>query len=597
VNTIEHIIKNISFESDATKGVLFVNPPDASKDLFSNEAALRKNYWSYPAYGLGILSSLIESIDVNCNIVNLNHEILKGVIDSNGNNDFESLWKHHLNNEISKGIYDIVVITCMFSQTHESAKDVVDFLLEYESNILLCMGGVHTTNAITDARTRKKFVLDFHGVDLFFLYESEYDFFSFVKYLKNKDRIHDDSDNTIINNVVINSDKFINNIPGRIPPSESDINVIPSQHLMDISDISKYGNIGGFHSVLKPDSIISTIIANRGCRARCTFCSVSSFNGRGVRHRTVNSLIEELTILRYEYGVDHVMWLDDDFLHDKKSKIELFNGIVKNGIDITWDCTNGVLASSCTDEVISAARDSGCIGLTIGVESGNREILREIRKPGTAEVFFKASEVLRRYPEINSRVFLMIGFPGETYGMINDTVTLAEKMALDWYNITIYQPLPNTEITVINNQDSEILDFEHVRYNSGPYGKQNDSNSRLNSIITSDIFGEIDLNAVPDRGEQLDEIWFNLNHRLNFIPLRAVDNEEKLRQQFLYLKNIAYTVAPNDPFALHYYLLLNKTVGNSDDIIVSDRLKDVLSSSDYWMNKYSEYGLHYDNIT
>ena len=64
---------------------------------------------------------------------------------------------------------------------------------------------------------------------------------------------------------------------------------------------------------------ISTILSNRGCRAQCTFCSVRNFNGVGVRRRTIDSVIEELKILKFEHGIDHIMWLDDDFYIIEKS--------------------------------------------------------------------------------------------------------------------------------------------------------------------------------------------------------------------------------------------------------------------------------------
>ena len=104
------------------------------------------------------------------------------------------------------------------------------------------------------------------------------------------------------------------------------------------------------------------------------------------------------------------------------------------------------IAAACKDEVIHAARDSGCVGVNIGMESGNREILKKIKKPGTLENFLKAAEVFRKYEEINARVFLMIGFPDESYKQILDTINVANEMALDWYNVGILQPLPNTPI-------------------------------------------------------------------------------------------------------------------------------------------------------
>ena len=51
-------------------------------------------------------------------------------------------------------------------------------------------------------------------------------------------------------------------------------------------------------------------------------------------------------MLRYDYDVKHIMWLDDDFLYDKAESYTLLNEMVRQNVDLTWDCTNGVLASS-----------------------------------------------------------------------------------------------------------------------------------------------------------------------------------------------------------------------------------------------------------
>ena len=102
------------------------------------------------------------------------------------------------------------------------------------------------------------------------------------------------------------------------------------------------------------------------------------------------------------------------------------------------------IAASCTEEVIAAAEASGCIALIIGMESGNPTILRQIAKPGTVDTFLRAAEVLRRHERINSNVYFMLGFPGETIGMIRDTIEIARRMGLDWYRMKPLQPLPST---------------------------------------------------------------------------------------------------------------------------------------------------------
>ena len=121
-----------------------------------------------------------------------------------------------------------------------------------------------------------------------------------------------------------------------------------------------------------------------------------NFNGVSVRQRSVESVFDELEILNKDHGIEHIVWLDDDLLKDHKRAIELFNGIVNRKISISWDATNGVIASSCTKEVVDAMSKSGCIALNIGMESGNREILKQIKKPGTVETFLKGSSSSKR---------------------------------------------------------------------------------------------------------------------------------------------------------------------------------------------------------
>ena len=62
----------------------------------------------------------------------------------------------------------------------------------------------------------------------------------------------------------------------------------------------------------------ATVLSNRGCRAQCTFCSVRNFNGVSVRQRSVESVLDELELLKDRYGIGHFVWLDDDLLKDHR---------------------------------------------------------------------------------------------------------------------------------------------------------------------------------------------------------------------------------------------------------------------------------------
>jgi len=274
--------------------------------------------------------------------------------------------------------------------------------------------------------------------------------------------------------------------------------------------------------------------------------------------------------------------------------------MIQLDLNMTWDCTNGVLASSCTEDIVSAAESSGCIGINIGVESGNPSILKIIKKPGTVETFLSASEIFKKHQGINARVFLMIGFPHETYQMIEDTYQLAIDMDLDWYNITIYEPLPNTNMFDDMVDDGLIKKYksEDVRYNAGPYGKTREGvrKNHFSTTHKNSIFSNNQPEKVPSRDE-LDNIWFNLNYELNFKRLDKNFSKIKLEQQYRYMNNIANLVAPDDAFALYFGIYMNYRYNSNIDKVMFERLKQCLNSSQYWQRRFKEFGLNVTDIS
>jgi len=581
------------FPSGIIRRFLIVIPPDADKVMFNYATAKRKRYWNFPPYGAGLLAAHLRNEGVEVGLLNLNDIVLKTCQDSIAEDDFDfdRVWINAIDNKISEFSPDFIGISCMFSQAHNSTLRVANELKVRFPNIPISLGGVHITNCLVNEDTSTNFVKDFYFVDFFFTYEAELALRKFVSIVNRKTPLSD------LSQVCFNLGSEQLYFGVRSTPEAKDLEMIPAFDLMDVSNLSHHGKIGSFYCHIKPNAIVATCLSNRGCRAQCTFCSVRNFNGEGVRSRSVQSVIDELLMLRDEYGVNHVMWLDDDFLKGTERTLNLFNEMVRQKVGITWDCTNGVIASSCTDAVIAAAAESGCIGLNIGMESGNRQILRDIKKPGNPETFLRAAEIIRKYEQINARVFLMLGFPGETYRMIIDTIELSRSMNLDWYNVTILQPLPNTPIfdSMVEQGyiDVKTLKFGEIRYNSGAYGKHRKKAEKETDLLASDFknaFSNIDLDQVPNR-EELDTIWAYMNYHLNFRPLFFEDRPVKLVQKLQYVTNISDLVAPENAFAMYFQGYLQQKVHGLIDASLIENLENRLGASQYWSARFSDFNL------
>jgi len=574
------------FPTRSIRKVLLINPPDADGSMFRLDTALRGRYTNYPPYGLAMLAAKLREIGVEVQISNLNHEILKEAKEGGADGfDFEAVWRDKLDTVLADFKPDLVGVTCMFTMTHTSFRKVCEQVTS--AGIPLAIGGVHVTNDV------ERVLDDVPYVNIAFLREGEVALQLFVRVVNTELPVDD------LAQIVLNDGNERYHFPAECTPKIEDIEVLPAYDLLDVSDYARFGVIGAFYCFKPEGTRFATVLSNRGCRARCTFCSVRNFNGSGVRQRSITSVVDELELLQDHYGVGHIMWLDDDLLKDHKRAIGLFNEIIKRRLDITWDATNGVIAASCTDEVMAAAAASGCIAINIGMESGNPQILREVKKPGKVETFLKAAEVLRKYEEIHTSVFLMIGFPNETMDMILDTINVAREMDLDWYRVSQLQPLPNTPIydSMVEQGIIEDVGSKELRFMGGAYGKQTEIEQglRMASLRFEEAFASIPLDAVPS-ADQLTDIWFYMNYHLNFHRLFTEENSVKIRQQLAHLRVLGDIISPENGFALYFLGYMQHKIHGDIDPEILERLRERLATSDYWRDRFQAFGLSYEDL-
>jgi hypothetical protein len=177
----------------------------------------------------------------------------------------------------------------------------------------------------------------------------------------------------------------------------------------------------------------------------------------------------------------------------------------------------------------------------------------------------------------------MVGFPNETWGMIQDTIHVAEEMDCDWYRISQLQPLPNTPIYDAMVAQGLIQDVgAKIRFEGGAFGKQ--AQREAGRIEVRNFSIDLPAHKVPD-GEELNDIWFYMNWRLNFARIEHETRPEKLEQLKAHLHVLADVISPENAFALRALAKLE----DSDEMRA--RLAERLLTSPYWSSRFTALGL------
>ncbi|WP_434054010.1 MAG: radical SAM protein [Roseibium sp.] len=195
------------------------------------------------------------------------------------------------------------------------------------------------------------------------------------------------------------------------------------------------------------DAVAGGIVTSRGCPARCTFCA-NYVTGRAYRWRSPQNVVAELLTLRRRFGLDHVPFWDDAFTARRPRLEALCDAILAEPdlAGMTWTCItpgNMVLPRD-----LDRMRRAGCVAINFGIESGDKSILRAIRKGQTPERIVTAVEAAKA-AGMTTIVNFMFGFPEEGLEELANTRALMMQLApiTDFFNnFGVLVPFPGTAI-------------------------------------------------------------------------------------------------------------------------------------------------------
>src|SRR3989344_5932227 len=211
---------------------------------------------------------------------------------------------------------------------------------------------------------------------------------------------------------------------------------------------------------------VASIMTTRGCYGKCTYCCTKNIYGFRLRTRSVKNILDEIDVVVNKFNVKEIHFMDDNFVYDKNRVIEFCSELKKRNYDLIFEFANGLRADCINEEVLNALKSIGVINLGFGVESGNEEILKNIKKGITKDQVRKAFK-LAKEKGFQTWGFFMFGLPGENEKTMQDTIVFALELDPDFAKFLVLKPYPGTEIYDQLNNAKFIFDFNYDHY--GPY--------------------------------------------------------------------------------------------------------------------------------
>jgi hopanoid biosynthesis associated radical SAM protein HpnJ len=185
-----------------------------------------------------------------------------------------------------------------------------------------------------------------------------------------------------------------------------------------------------------------SLYTGRGCRSRCTFCLwPQTVGGHRYRTRSVASVLAEAAQAKELFPQMKELFFDDDtFTDDRQRTEEVARGLGRLGV--TWSCN---AKANVPRETLQVMRDNGLRLLLVGYESGNQQILINIKKGLRVERAKRFAADCRDLGVTVHGTFI-IGLPGETRETIQETIRFAREVNPHTIQVSVAAPYPGTEL-------------------------------------------------------------------------------------------------------------------------------------------------------
>jgi anaerobic magnesium-protoporphyrin IX monomethyl ester cyclase len=204
------------------------------------------------------------------------------------------------------------------------------------------------------------------------------------------------------------------------------------------------------------------LLTSRGCPYMCTFCSRGVYKNK-MTFRSPENVLGEIEYLVNHFGFRQIDMIDDNFLANKARAVEILQKIIDRKYNIAINLQNGIRVDTIDPEMLKLMKRAGVYRAALGVESGDENILKRVKKGINLESVKRAAKMTK---EAGIRVdcFFMIGLPGDNATSMQKTIDFAKELKPNTANFSMTIPFPGTELyDEIKNSSSAKL-FMDSRY-------------------------------------------------------------------------------------------------------------------------------------
>ncbi|MBU0972156.1 MAG: B12-binding domain-containing radical SAM protein [Proteobacteria bacterium] len=367
---------------------------------------------------------------------------------------------------------DIVGINCVTLNFNQAA-DILCVVKQNNPDVITLMGGPHVS---FDSENT---LISYPEIDIVVKGEGEETLQELLGVIHTPENWH------TIQGIAFRANGKIRTTPRRPFIKDLDSLPLPARHLLPMA---RYQALG------YPVSIITS----RGCPNQCIFCLGRRMVGHKVRFRSAVHIADEIEVL-LSLGTRFINIADDLFTASKRRVTQLCNELLKRKLQVSWSAFSRV--NTIDTQTLKLMKSAGCHSVSFGIESGNPEMLKRVKKGITIAQAKKAATACRE-AGIRGHASFMVGLPGETHETMNDSLKLQKELEIE-SAYHFLAPFPGTTVREdIADYDLEILTNDWDEYNANK------------SIVRTSALSPEEMDAfVDDAGQENRKIWEDLKKR------------------------------------------------------------------------------------